>query len=134
MQTYKKNQFETLVTSATAALLKLPDDERAPLLAEMHTVVLRRTAETYSLLIGMRFANAFTNEVGRRVQQAEQDAEPVREAKLRATATVTTGRLGRVNRVRLSQQSRPIAQTRELPVRGLGYTTISQTAPRQWRR
>ena len=52
-------QLESLVISAVSALKKLPDDEQAPLLTEMQTIVFRRAAESYGLRHGMTFADAF---------------------------------------------------------------------------
>ena len=62
-------QLESLVISAVSALKKLPDDEQAPLLTEMQTIVFRRAAESYGLRHGMTFADAFVNAVARRMQE-----------------------------------------------------------------
>jgi|GEM_PF-2728460 len=61
-------QLEALVATAVAALHRLPDGERAPMLVEMETVVFRRAAESYGLRHGMNFAHQFVNAVGRRVE------------------------------------------------------------------
>ena len=64
-------QLEALVTTAVSALLVLPDEERAPLLTEMRTVVFRRAAEMYGLPVGMRFAEKFVNAVARRIDSQD---------------------------------------------------------------
>ena len=64
---HSPQQFEAMVAIATNALLKLPDDERSALLTEMRTFVFRCAAETYGVLDGWRYGEAFANETGRRV-------------------------------------------------------------------
>jgi hypothetical protein len=64
---HSPQQFEAMVAIGAKALLKLPDEERAALLTEMRTFVFRCAAETYGMLDGWRYCEAFANEVGRRV-------------------------------------------------------------------
>ena len=66
-----KQQLEALVVRAVAALSLLPDDERAPLLAEMRTVVFKRAAETYGLRHGKEFSEAFVNVVAKRIDELD---------------------------------------------------------------
>ena len=65
-----KEQLESLVGKAVAALLLLPDEERAALLVEMQTVVFRRAADAYGLRHGKTFTDRFVNTVARRLNEA----------------------------------------------------------------
>ena len=71
-----RQQLESLVASAVGALLVLPDEERAALLAEMRVVVFKRASEAYGIGHGHRFSGALVNAVAVRLDEQWQRENP----------------------------------------------------------